>query len=632
MVESEESSIERLKRTLYSRNENLVPKEKRTPVSPHESDVPTDWGDKPDFAISPDVVMKKNNSFFNRFLLGSLVFFIISIGIASFIFLDGINMISSNNLTVEVVAPTSVSSGEELSVGLTIVNGNRTDLEDVSLFVTYPDGAYSVTEEDRPIVHDEVKLGIIQKGDRMEYVVRTILFGEKDTVKSFNFRIEYKVKGSNATFSKEKVYDVIMGSSPILLEVKYPKEVNSNQEITISLDITSNSSVPIKDTLVKVEYPYGFTYKSSNIKPVRDNSVWSIGDLKNGDKKTIDIVGTLLGQNLEDRSFRISAGTKTGDVYDFDTTLVSTTITMGIRKSFFDLSIVPNNNESLPGTSITTYVKWQNTLPDKVFDSHIEVVVSGNALDRSKVFAGSGGFYRSLDDTVLWDKNSTDSLIEMSPGESGEVSLSVSSLQNLVQPKLIKNPNINLKVNMTGERSGRDGGTISSTENITIKILPVMNLSAKTFRSVGPFSNIGAIPPKADKETTYTVNWLLTNTTSDLKDTTVRAELPQGVSWKGEVSPASERVTYNPSTRIVSWEVGNVSAGSGFISSAKQIYFKVGLIPSISQVGSAPELTSAVDASATDTYTEKQIKSNALPTTTRFSDPSFASGQDQVVN
>ncbi len=53
-------------------------------------------------------------------------------------------MISSNNLTIDVVAPTSISSGEERSIGLSIVNGNRTDLEGATLFITYPEGAEKV--------------------------------------------------------------------------------------------------------------------------------------------------------------------------------------------------------------------------------------------------------------------------------------------------------------------------------------------------------------------------------------------------------------------------------------------------------------------------------------------------------
>ena len=55
---SEESSIERLKRNLYSRNEKLVPKEKRTPVPAHEVDVQQNWGKNTNFDLSPEAMAK----------------------------------------------------------------------------------------------------------------------------------------------------------------------------------------------------------------------------------------------------------------------------------------------------------------------------------------------------------------------------------------------------------------------------------------------------------------------------------------------------------------------------------------------------------------------------------------------
>ncbi len=626
----EESSIERLKRTLYSRNEDIVPKEKRTPVSPKDFNVPTSWGDKPNYELTPETIVKRNNSFFNKYFFGSLAFFLLSVGIATFIFLGGMNTISSNNITMDIVAPTSVSSGEELSIGLSIKNGNRATLEDVTLFIDYPDGTESVLDENKPISHEEVDLGIIEDGKIKDHSLRVVLFGEKDTIKNFVFRLEYKVKGSNAIFSKEKSYEVIIGSSPILLEVKYPKEINSGQNVSMIIEMTSNSSVPIKDALVKVEYPYGFTYKSSSIKPVRDNSVWSVGDLKNGDKKVIEVIGTLVGQNLEDRSFTISAGTKAGGIFDFDTPLVSTLITMGIRKSFFDLSVKPYNNGIVnPSESGPVSISWQNTLPDRINDAKIEVKLSGNALERSKVSVSNEGFYRSVDDVIVWDKNTTNSLSEMSPGDSGRVSFSVASIQNLVQPRLIKNPVIDLKIVMSGERGGRDGGTVSSTEDVTIKVSSVVNLTTKSLRNSGPFSHTGPIPPKADNESTYTISWTLTNTTSDLRGANVKVVLPPGVSWKGEVSPSSEKITYDPDTRVITWDIGNVSSGAGFTSSAKQAYFKVGLVPSINQVTTAPNLVLQSNFSSIDTHTGADLKVSSPSVTTKFSDGS--SGGDIVI-
>ncbi|OHA93431.1 MAG: hypothetical protein A3H52_01890 [Candidatus Zambryskibacteria bacterium RIFCSPLOWO2_02_FULL_39_26] len=633
MPDKEESSIERLKKTLYSRNEKIIPKEKRTSMQNLDMEAPTSWGQAKSFQFSPEMMSRKNNSFFNKFLIGSLVFFVVSLGVAIFIFFGGVNMISSDNLDIKITAQSSVSSGEELDIGLSILNGNNTDLENVVLFIEYPEGSEIIGEENRIITRDRISLDTIAQGKSKDYTIRALLFGEKDIVKTFTFKIEYKVKGSNAIFSKEKTYDVLIGSSPILLDVSYPKEVNSGQQMTLSINITSNSSVPIKNTLVKVEYPYGFTYKSSNIKPLSDNSVWNIGDLRNGDKKTLSVTGVIIGQNMEDRSFIISVGSQNPQIKsDIDTILVEETETVGIRKSFFDLqTIVGGGNVKSVGQFSPVTINWQNTLPDKILNAKIEATLSGNILDRSKVLVGDSGFYRSVDNVVLWDKNTTENLLQITPGGSGSVSLTLVSLTNPVLVRSIKNPHIDLHIVMTGDRSGLDSATISSSEDVTIKINSTLELNSQSFRSVGPFNNIGPIPPRADIESTYTITWTITNTTNDLSGVAVSAVLPTGVIWKGETQPVSERINYNQDTRTVSWNIGNVSAGVGFTLSPKTVSFKVGIIPSINQIGSAPTLLSQINATATDTYTEGQIWATIPPVTTQYSDPDYKAGNNIVV-
>ena len=633
MPDKEESSIERLKKTLYSRNEKIIPKEKRALMQNLDTKTPTSWGQAKSFQFSPEMMSRKNNSFFNKFLIGSLVFFVVSLGVAIFIFFGGVNMISSDNLDIKITAQSSVSSGEELDIGLSILNGNNTDLENVVLFIEYPEGSEIIGEENRIITRDRISLDTIAQGKSKDYTIRALLFGEKDIVKTFTFKIEYKVKGSNAIFSKEKTYDVLIGSSPILLDVSYPKEVNSGQQMTLSINITSNSSVPIKNTLVKVEYPYGFTYKSSNIKPLSDNSVWNIGDLRNGDKKTLSVTGVIIGQNMEDRSFIISVGSQNPQIKsDIDTILVEETETVGIRKSFFDLqTIVGGGNVKSVGQFSPVTINWQNTLPDKILNAKIEATLSGNILDRSKVLVGDSGFYRSVDNVVLWDKNTTENLLQITPGGSGSVSLTLVSLTNPVLVRSIKNPHIDLHIVMTGDRSGLDSATISSSEDVTIKINSTLELNSQSFRSVGPFNNTGPIPPRADIESTYTITWTITNTTNDLSGVAVSAVLPTGVIWKGETQPVSERINYNQDTRTVSWNIGNVSAGVGFTLSPKTVSFKVGIIPSINQIGSAPTLLSQINATATDTYTEGQIGATIPPVTTQYSDPGYKTGNNIVV-
>ena len=632
-MDFEKSSIERLKRTLYSRNEDIVPKEKRTPVSGHEMDVPKDWGEPKKFDISTENMTKRNNSFFNKFLLGSFIFFLFALGVALFIFFGGLNMISSNNLDVKIVAPSSVSSGEEFDMGLTVINGNRTDLEGVSMFIDYPAGAQSVGDNSKPLTHETVPLDTIAKGASKDYTIRTLLFGEKDSIKTFTLHIEYSVKGSNATFSKQTTYDVSIGSSPLLLNIDYPKEVNSGQVVKLNIDITSNSTVLVKNTLIKLEYPYGFTYQSSNIKPLNGNTVWNVGDLKNGDKKTLTITGVLIGQNLEDRSFRVTSGSLSADnPQDFDTVLADSTITVGIRKSFFDLSVVPQISQNkLLGQTVPLTIKWQNTLPDKIVNANIQATLSGNVLDRNSVQVGNGGFYRSVDNSVVWDKTAESSLTEILPGDTGQVTLAPSSVAVSPQSRLIKNPHIDVHVVMSGDRTGLDSGNVTSTEDLTVKLASSLSLVAKATRESGPFSNGGPIPPKADTETTYTITWTLTNTSNDLKDSVVTATLPVGVTWKGETSPASEKISFNPDTKVVSWNIGNISAGAGFTISAKEVSFKVGLTPSINQIGLAPSILSQTQVNSTDTYAEVPISVTADSLSTRYTDGSYSPGKETVV-
>ncbi|MES3004942.1 MAG: hypothetical protein V4690_02400 [Patescibacteria group bacterium] len=632
-MDLEKSSIERLKRTLYSRDESLVPKEKHTPVSPIENNVKTDWGTNTSFELEKEStpMAKTNNSFFHKFLGISAAFFVVSLGIAVFMFYGGLNTISSNNLDVEITAPSIVASGEEFVMGLSVINGNPTEIQDVNLFVTYPNGSKEVTNS-TPLSFEKIPLGNIESGESKDYVLRSLVFGEKDAVRSFVLRIEYKVVGSNATFSKEKSYDVVIGSSPVILELSYPSEITSGQEFTLSIDITTNSASVIQDALMKVDFPYGFTYETSNLKPVRD-SMWNIGDLKNGEKKTISITGSLVGQNNEERSFQISLGTESADsVFDFDTILVADVATIAIRKSFFDLAVsAGEGNIGRIGQTSSVNIDWQNTLPDKLINNKITAKISGNVLNRSSVSPSNGGYYESLSGSVIWDKNNLPKLETLNPGDNGQVSLSLGAIQNPNSLLGIENPHIDIAVTVEGVRSGIETGSVFSEEKITIKFPSTLGFTSKTFRSGVPLGTTGPIPPKADTETTYIIAWTLTNTTNNLEKGTVSATLPLGVVWKGEVSPSTEKVTYDEGSRAVYWNVGNISRGAGFQYSPKTVYFKVGIIPSLTQVGSTPALLLQTNAAAEDSYTKTPINIGASSATTAFTDPNFKTSDGTVI-
>ncbi len=636
-MEFEKSRIERLKRSLYSRDDSRVPQEKRTPVSspviPEEDLTPRDWGEKPSLDVPyEDIVPAKRNSFFEHFFGISLIFFCVSLGVAIFIFFGGFNMISSSNVDIKITGPSSVASGDELDADLTVLNGNRTELQNATLYIDYPEGTRA-TAGVTTLGHDKISLGTIPAGKTGNYSLRAVFFGQTNSLKTVHVTLEYGVKGSTATFSKDKSYDISLGSAPLLLNVTYPKQVDSGEQMTLTVDLTSNSNAVVPHTLVKIEYPYGFTFASASQKPTVGNALWDVGDLKNGDKKTLSITGALVGQDNEQRSFRVSVGTKSNDPNkDFDALLGQSDATIAINKSFFNLSLTSSNPSLLSniGQSVPVTITWQNTLPEKILNGVVVATISGNVVNRSSVSA-SNGFYRSLDNTVTWDKNSLPILSVLSFGDTGQTSLYVSSIADPVIVRSIKNPHIDISVVMRGNRVTDNASSISSSGNITIKLSSILALVAQSSHATSAFTTTGPIPPRADKQSTYGITWTLSNTSNDLTGGIVSATLPVGVSWIGKVIPSSESVVYNPDTRVVVWNVGSLSSGTGFSLLPKTITFEVGLTPSITSVGQSAALTSVATASAHDSYTNATLSASAQTVTTRYSDPSFKSGDDIIL-
>ena len=140
-----------------------------------------------------------------------------------------------------------------------------------------------------------------------------------------------------------------------------------------------------------------------------------------------------------------------------------------------------------------------------------------------------------------------------------------------------------------------------------------------------------ALPPIAEKETTYTVIWTALNSSNNLSSAEVRATLPSYVRWKG-VTTSGENISFDQASGEVLWSLGKVDAGTGFSSKAREVAFQIGFFPSVNQVGEAPDILSQAVFSANDDFTFVPIRISTRSVSTRLStDPGFKSGDDIVV-
>ena len=644
MYEDPKSKISQLEKVLDSREDRVSRKIRRHELKDKDITVSQDWNQDEFKAADEETLITSSqpasSSLATKILIGSVIFFIITVGIVAYNFLGGNNVVSGNNIDVTVKAPVSVAGGDVVPFEIDITNNNSVTLSGADLGVEFPSGAQQADNVSLPAKRIQDFIGDILPGQTIKKNMSIALFGSENEKKDIKITLEYKVAGSNSLFNKAKVVSILVSSSPVSISVNGPTEVNTNQSADFSVDVTSNSPTVIKNILLKVDYPFGFTFTGSAPNFSVKNNLWLLGDLAPGAKRTIKFQGVLFGQEGEERGFNFSVGSQSAtdnSVIGVPYTTSFSSIT--IRRPFVsaDISLNGDNSSnyvSSAGSKVEAVIKWQNNLPYEVSNVAITVKLSGNAIDKSSIQA-DGGFYQSVANTIIFNQTTDKTFLSLAPGQSGENKFTLSSFgPSTVTGSGLTNPTIILDISVSGQRVGytTDQADALFSDSRKIKLTSNPQLLTKVLYYVGPFQNSGPIPPKAEQETTYTVTWTITNPLNSLSGTQVTAILPPYMKWLGAVSPSSEKINYNDSTGLVTWNVGNIVSGAGIFSAAREASFQVSFLPSVSQIGMTPDLVGEAALNAKDNFTATAVSSNSPALNTRLSnDPYFKINNETVV-
>jgi len=126
------------------------------------------------------------------------------------------------------------------------------------------------------------------------------------------------------------------------------------------------------------------------------------------------------------------------------------------------------------------------------------------------------------------------------------------------------------------------------------------------------------MPPRAEVPTTYTVLWTVRNSANAVGNGQVSTTLPTYVRFVA--AEAGSGITYNEGSRTIMWSLGEIRAGAGYTTTARTGAFQVEILPSSSQVGQAPALTSAPVLVGQDRFAGVNLSAEGEPATTRLVD------------
>lgn len=628
---------------MYSRQlSDKMGERERHQLAPEREALQEDWLEAepgaPRSTVAPRYI-GATRTFLMWALVASVAFFVAALGFFAFFFLwgGGSGGASPSNIDISISGPPQISGGEITKLQVVITNRNKVALELADLVVTYPRGTRSPIDFSSDFPSQRIDLGAIEPGGTRQGTVSAIFTGKAGQNESVTVELEYHIAGSSSIFVASRDYTLNFGSSPVTLSIDGNTQTISGQPVQLDVTLASNASAPVKDVLLSVDYPFGFVFSSADPAPV-SAGLWAVGDLSPGERKSISIRGTLSGESGDNRTFRFSTGTRQSATSTGITTVFSSdSLAMQISQPFLGLAVTVNKQSGTviaqPGDTVTVNVAYQNNLNAEITNAVIVARLSGLAIDGTTV-KSVDGFFRSTDDTVLWDKTTTDGVLaKIAPGQKGVVSFSFQAPSSSVLNNAT-NPRLDISINAAGQRLAESGvpQNLQSAARASVKLATDLQLNAQALYYANPFGSTGPMPPKAGTETTYALVFTVTNTTNKISGAKVTATLPSYVRWIGSHAPAAEDLAFDQTTGTFVWNIGDIEPGVGIGDKApKQLAVAIGFAPSTSQIGQQPALVKSVTLTGTDSATGAQVSRKATPDVTTNLATVGKSSQDALV-
>ena len=634
-TEYDQSRIERTKRGLYSPDGKMISRERETELSATDIEVASDWGDTK--IVHGASQAKTGVRFLKALVVVAVLSAVTSGGYLLYQLFDPLAKPSEKNIKIAFELPVASTPGAPVDMLVRVSNNNRVALEYANLKLIFPSGTRSGEDPDKDINDEKKIFDKLLPGASVEFRTSAIFLGEANTDKEIRAMLEYRFQDVNSVFTKTETRTINLLASPINLTVDTLKEINAGQTIEFSIKAVSNTVMPLRDVLMQIEYPLGFTFVDADPKPTLGNNTWHVGALSPTGKFEVKVRGILAGEDTQEKVFYTNIGVANDRMAREIETIYSKVLSsVTLMRPFIGVGLTLNDVPAEQAVAhfyerVIGKVRWQNNLATKIVNAQIEVHLRGVGLDRATVTAGGDGFFRSIDNTIFWDERGDPELAVMEAGASGDKEFSFSPLPPLGS---LTNLSICADVTVRGKRISESGVPEEIKTVITqcAKVTSQAQFAARVVYYVGPFVNSGPIPPKVEQETTYTVIWNIVNTSNDLANGEVRGTLPPYVAWAGSVSPNKENIMFDRTTNQVIWRPGDIPAGVGVGKPPREVSFQIILTPSITQTQVIPKVLTDILFTATDVFTGEVINVPRTDLTTRLStDPKAGPDDYEVV-
>lgn len=569
--------------------------------------------------------------------LGIIALLVAAAGAGFFTF-NRTQRFNDKGVSLAVVMPDTVVSAGDTTVTFTVQNDGIVGIQDVELSVSTPAGWAFKRSDPAPSDPNNTlwRIGVIPaRGERTVTVIGAIT-GEVGSVETFNATATYRPTNFNYTFTSRASGSTTIGSSTVELALAGPTQASPTAETQYVLTYTNTSADTISDLRLSATFPDGFTAIASTPKPREGNSVWVIDKLPSKGTGTITFSGKFSGNTGDSKQITFDAELRRGASFERQ---VETSLVVLLVSSTLDLHSTVNGQTGSsvvanPGDALTFELGYSNGSDLEMQGASVTAKISGGAFDQKSFSDDYGSAIK--DGEVTWDVSHVPDLSSIKPGTNGTIRFTLKVPDAPAASKGAAGPTIDLAASILA----RDGSN-SANKSMTVTAAPLsvkiatkatLDVEPRYYGDEGEIFGSGPLPPAVGKTTVYRVAWFVGNTTNELTGMVVSAKVPSSVFWTGkQVSTTAGDISFDPTSRIVSWTLNRLPAGIGRTNSTIAATFEVAVTPTAADVGSSLTLLESTTLSGADSFTGTKVEVTRDKVTTDLPNDPQAAGKGTVV-
>ncbi|HFC76906.1 MAG TPA: hypothetical protein ENJ27_01615 [Candidatus Moranbacteria bacterium] len=535
---------------------------------------------------------------------------------------------AEDRINISITGKENVNSAQAINYFIEYENKNRTALKNVEILLNYPENFYPEKSENLERVSDrssKILIGNLKAHSKGKIEIKGKFYAAENYTAYLQATMRYTPANFNSIFQIKSQIGVRILSSPIKIKLKIPKEALNESSIEYEINYTNDGSIPLNDLNLKVVYPDGFTYQGAEPAPIdqlEKGNIWHLGELKVNDTNVIKIKGKINGNRNDVKLIKAiifkNGNNKKEIIYSK---------TDGLTKIVVPPLMITHkvNGESFSNVNLGDVLMYKINYANKgdinLRDVIIRLKIDSPIIDYQNMKLKTGAF-EDASKTITWKASDIEKLKNLEPGATGIIDLEI-PLKKEIKITDATDKNFTIKSLVTISSSDVPYDALGASKNISneviIKLNSKISLENQIFFNDKIIGNSGPIPPKIGKETTYTVHWRIYNLSNNISNTQVKTHLPTWVKWKGKTSPENENITFNSRTNEIIWNVGGLSAGTGYLSPTKDCSFQIGIVPEINQINKPIDLLLETTLIAKDDFTssvstvKSGIKTTRIP-------------------